>query len=239
MNIPIPAGARWYKFDFHSHTPASNDYGKNSPDQAALKQRTPREWLLDYMHAEIDCIAVTDHNTGAWADELKEALEQLRNETPPTPGFRDLWFFPGVEVTASGGQQGIHILVTFPSEQATTNIDRFLGGLNYAGNKTQNTEMIAGVTALEVCKRAVAAGGVAIPSHVDEPCGLFTVLGNGVDQQNFLDQAPVFAVEVWDRTKPKPQVYIDKKKAWTEVVGSDAHHPSGTPGTSFPGSRFT
>ena len=30
-------GARWWKFDFHTHTPASEDYGKG-PDQASLKQ---------------------------------------------------------------------------------------------------------------------------------------------------------------------------------------------------------
>jgi Predicted metal-dependent phosphoesterases (PHP family) len=58
-------GARWWKFDFHTHTPASKDYGKG-PDQAQLGLRTPREWLLDFMRAGIDCVAVTDHNSGAW-----------------------------------------------------------------------------------------------------------------------------------------------------------------------------
>lgn len=40
-------GARWWKFDFHTHTPASDDYGKG-PQQAQLKLRTPKEWLLDH-----------------------------------------------------------------------------------------------------------------------------------------------------------------------------------------------
>ena len=46
MKLNIPAGARWYKFEFHCHTPKSEDYGRGS-DQAILKQRTPEEWLLD------------------------------------------------------------------------------------------------------------------------------------------------------------------------------------------------
>ena len=67
-------GARWWKFDFHSHSPRSEDYGKNSPQQTQLKARQPKEWLLDYKRAGIDCVAVTDHNSGAWVDSLKEAL---------------------------------------------------------------------------------------------------------------------------------------------------------------------
>lgn len=31
------ASAKWWKFDFHNHTPASDDYGKG-PDQAQNKQ---------------------------------------------------------------------------------------------------------------------------------------------------------------------------------------------------------
>jgi len=88
-------GARWWKFDFHAHTPASKDYGKG-PDQAALAARTPREWLLDYMREGIDCVAVTDHNSGAWIDPLRDALGQLDDEQ--REGYRPLVIFPGVEI---------------------------------------------------------------------------------------------------------------------------------------------
>lgn len=69
-------GARWWKFDFHTHTPASDDYGKGS-NQRELKKISPKEWLLNYMRAEIDCVAITDHNSGAWIDPLKQALSEL------------------------------------------------------------------------------------------------------------------------------------------------------------------
>jgi hypothetical protein len=69
-------GARWWKFDFHVHTPASEDYGKG-PDQQTLRQRTAREWLLDFMRAGIDCLAVTDHNIRAWIDW--RSAERLRH----------------------------------------------------------------------------------------------------------------------------------------------------------------
>ena len=43
-------------------------------------------------------------------------------------------------------------------------------------------------------------------------------------------------MEVADPTAPKPPLYADRKPARTEVIGSDAHHPSGP---KSPGSRFT
>jgi len=84
-------GARWWRFDFHTHTPASQDYGKG-PDQALERGVEPRDWLLGFMRAGIDCVAVTDHNSGEWIDRLKAALAELAAE--PCRGFRPLWLFP-------------------------------------------------------------------------------------------------------------------------------------------------
>lgn len=85
-------GAKWWKFDFHTHTPISIDYGKG-PNQDTLKRRTPREWLLDYMSKEIDCVAVTDHNSGEWIDTLKAEVNLMREEN--IDGFREIAIFPG------------------------------------------------------------------------------------------------------------------------------------------------
>jgi energy-coupling factor transporter ATP-binding protein EcfA2 len=238
MALQVPNGSRWYKFEFHCHTPASSDYGKG-PRQDFLLKKTPREWLLDYMRADFDCVAVTDHNTGAWIDKLKEALALLQSENPHDPNYRDLLIFPGVEVTANGGQQGIHILAIFSPSNSTMDVERFLGGLQFQGNGSKNAEMIAGVSALDVCKKAVNAGGIAIPAHVEASCGLFSVLANGLEQQTFLKAEPVFAIEVLNRSIPKPQEYLKRNLNWSEIAGSDAHHPRGEAGQNYPGSRFT
>lgn len=50
-------GSKWWKFDFHNHTPASLDYKGD-------KAITPRQWLQGYLDNGIQCIVVTDHNTG-------------------------------------------------------------------------------------------------------------------------------------------------------------------------------
>ena len=45
MNAKDWIGAKWWKFDFHTHTPASKDYGGKGPEQAQLKKITPKNGL--------------------------------------------------------------------------------------------------------------------------------------------------------------------------------------------------
>ena len=37
----------------------------------------------------------------------------------------------------------------------------------------------------------------------------------------------------------KPRIFADKKLGWTEVLGTDSHHPSGNSKKKYPGSHFT
>ena len=223
-------GARWWKFDFHTHTPASDDYGKG-PNQDELKNRTPKEWLLDYMKAGIDCVAVTDHNSGAWVDRLKDALSKLESENHPD--FRPIHLFPGVEFSVNGG---IHLLAILGCEKTTSDIDSLLGAVGFTGTKG-SSDGITTKSFVEVVGAIVSAGGIAIPAHVEEVNGLFKQAGTTLNQA--LDCVDVFAMELVDGSFQKPQSYIDRKLCWTEVLGSDAHHPSGSPGQKFPGSHFT
>jgi len=223
-------GARWWKFDFHTHTPASKDYGKG-PDQEQLGQRTPREWLLDYMAAEVDCVAVTDHNTGAWIDKLKQELENLKGEGPE--GFRELHLFPGMEISVHGG---IHILAIFDPSKKTSDLDALRGSVEYRGTPGTSDD-VTRKSLVDVVGEIVSAGGIAVPAHVDKASGLFKQTGTTLEQALECDQ--IFAMELVSPTANKPPPYIDKNTNWTEVLGSDSHHPSGEPGHGYPGSYFT
>ena len=223
-------GARWWKFDFHTHTPVSDDYGKGA-NQTALKNRTPKEWLLDYMCAGIDCVAVTDHNSGAWIDQLKSALLEIESEQ--ATDFRPLYLFPGVEISVHGG---IHLLAILSPNKSTADIDSLLGAIGFTGARG-SSDAVTSRPFVEVVGAIVSAGGVAIPAHVDEVNGLFLQTGNTLQQ--ILDCEKIFASEQVDANFLKPQSYIDRRLGWTEIIGSDAHHPSGNPGQNFPGSRFT
>jgi hypothetical protein len=224
-------GSRWWAFDFHTHTPASEDYGKG-PTQSLCRQITPKEWLINFMQKGIDCVAVTDHNSGSWVDRLKVALEEL--EALPHPAYRPLYIFPGVELTVQGN---IHILAIFAREKTTSDIDTLLGAVGYRGTKGQSDGCSVS-SATEVIDAITNHGGLAIPAHVDQSNGLFTCYtGNTLDQ--VLDNKNVLAVEVVDPAIQKPTLYRSKNLTWAEVLGTDSHHPSGTGIQRYPGSHYT
>ena len=142
-------GARWWKFDFHTHTPASMDYGKGDP-QSSLKQLEPKEWLLGYMRAEIDCVAVTDHNTGEWVDRLKQALDEL--EQTQHPEFRSLHLFPGVELSVNGG---FHLLTILDTGSTTSDLDALIGAVDYDGSMG-DSDGVTRKSAVEVVETVLA-----------------------------------------------------------------------------------
>jgi energy-coupling factor transporter ATP-binding protein EcfA2 len=229
-------GARWWKFEFHTHSPASLDFGKGLRQQEIRDQTTPEEWLLAYMRAGIDCVAITDHNNGDWVDKLKAALEGLKTRA----GYRPLYLFPGVEISASGG---VHILALFSADKTTADITQLLGAVGYRGTRG-NSDAVTERSLLDVVTEIHKAGGLALPAHVDESRGLFAELSANELKQLF-ECHWVIAIELRDSGFAKPASYERCKLTWTEVLGSDAHHlnaadcPSTVPNPRFPGSHFS
>lgn len=223
-------GARWWRFDFHTHTPASTDYGKG-PDQAALMQITPEEWLLNFMRAGIDCVAVTDHNSGDWVDQLKSALDKLREQQHAD--YRPLTLFPGVEITASGGT---HILAIFDPIKCSADITTLLGRVEINGGRGESHRSVD-ASPIQVIRKIVEADALPILAHVDARSGAWELAGNTLTP--LLECEDLFAIEVVDASAAKPSLYREKKLQWAEVLGSDAHHPTGPSGTRYPGSHWT
>ena len=225
---PYP-GARWWKFDFHTHTPASSDYGKG-PNQKSLKSITPRDWLLGFMRAAVDCVAVTDHNSGEWIDHLQSAYNDLKQEGPPD--YRPLFLFPGVEITANGG---IHVLAILDIDKGSADVATLLGSVEYDGDRGRN-DRAAKMATIRVVERIAAAGGIPILAHVDKPSGAWQLPGNTLGP--LFDVDDLFAMEVCDPGKTF-EPYHQRQLGWAEVLGSDSHHPDGKAGSRFPGSHYT
>lgn len=234
---PYP-GSRWWKFDFHTHTPASRDtyWARQSVELA------PEEWLLKYMEAEIDCVAVTDHNSGAWIDQLKDAYEKMKEQASQgrgPEGFREITIFPGVEISVNGG---VHVLAIFDPSASSGDIDSLLGAVNYQGTKGdsdgETTKSVA-----EVITAILEAGAIPIPAHVDDAKGLLRVrpgtrqieLSTHMVQQA-LEVEGLLALEWLDLDKPYPEAVENLAKPLTRVLGSDCHTFQGQ---NIPGSRFT
>lgn len=209
-------GAKWWKFDFHNHTPASDDFGKGNAIHKAI---SPENWLLMYMTAGIDCVAITDHNSGEWIDKLKGALAEMeRSDTKPT-GYRKLHLFPGVEITASGN---IHILGLFDILADTKKIQALLGAVGFPSDKFGTSDAVTDKSVELVINEIHKAGGIAIPAHVDEASGLF-VNQSGNTLKQTLAVEGLLAIELIDKAYIKPDIYTQSKLQLAEVIGTDSH----------------
>lgn len=224
------AGARWWRFDIHTHTPASYDYGRN-PQQAGSTTRTPREWLLDYMRAEIDCVAVTDHNVGHWIDKLKEEYSKLKSEKEKPDGFRELYIFPGVEITV---HPGVHLLALFDPSRGKSDIDALLGRLDLDPSPARPGDSCTSQSVMEAAQCITSQRGIAIPAHADSPRGVLATLPRQSLQQ-VLDCTEIVAAEILHIDKLQQSIPV----RWSPVLGSDSHHPTGERGQKYPGSHFT
>jgi energy-coupling factor transporter ATP-binding protein EcfA2 len=231
-------GARWWTFDFHTHTPASRD----TPWHRERLALEPRDWLLKFMAAEMDCVAITDHNSGAWIDKLKTAYADMK--TQAADGFRELTLFPGVEISVSGG---FHLLAIFDPSATTRTITDLLAAVRYQGTDGDSD----GVTREgpeKVIEEILNSGGIPIPAHADRPddagkgllalresqSGASRLDANTI--RGVLDNPQLMAVEWEDMNRPAPTCVKPVAEKLTKVMGSDCHSFQGA---SMPGSRYT
>ena len=205
-------GAKWWKFDFHTHTPASGDYARGQFDP---KQITPRKWLERYLEHGIQCVAVTDHNTTQWLSLLITEAQILREEG------QIIYVFPGIEITANGN---IHILGIFDPSCSPEHVAGLIGAVKGTAGQIDTPCESSPIQVIEEIHRL---GGLAIPAHVDLGAGAF-----GIDSWQtytaLIDSSDAVEIifperfETWDDKRKRKFHYLaDKPK----VLGSDAHMP--------------
>ena len=206
-------GACWWRFDFHTHTPASDDFMKGSA-QKDIDEITPERWLQRFMEAGVHCVAITDHNSGSWIDILKETLEKLASSKRKPVWYRPLYLFPGVEITTN---DEVHVLAIFGSDKSKSDIDGLLGKVECQGGSnaisTQSTDAIVD----EIAKR----GGIAIPAHIDRAKGLLQLPPRRLER--ILRNENVFAWEVCDDHCQDLPFAKNPIMQPTQVRGSDTH----------------
>lgn len=224
-------GARWWKVDFHAHSPASFDFGA-AEGKRATGRTSYRDWLLTYMKNGVDVVVVTDHNSHEGIDQAVSELALLRDEQ--AEDFRELTIITGVELTVDGGY---HLLAVFDAGTPSDQVNGLLYRCGYdaeRGSSLGTTKM----SFAEAVEEIVGMGGLAIPAHADTAAGLFK---HDVRNQNELAESKhIVAVEVVTAAGQQKATQF----GWVVVLGSDAHHldGSGCPAgiePKFPGSHYT
>ncbi len=191
------------------------------------------------MRAEIDAVALTDHNGGGWVDKLKQERDLMRQEG--ADGFRELVLFPGAEVTAAGS---VHLLAIFDPDRKTAHIDELMSVLELPVGQRGDHRASTGKSQLEIAMEVERLGGLLIPAHVDRPRGIAETDDRGkvkVDNRDtlkLLESRYAFALEKIEGGSPLPAALRNACDSWPCVLGSDWHNKPDTPHTE-PGERFT
>ncbi|MCF7837901.1 MAG: PHP domain-containing protein [Candidatus Marinimicrobia bacterium] len=197
---------------------------------------SPRALAEAARAADLDALALTDHNSGANLPALAAAAAEA-----------GLWFLPGIEITTV---EEAHLLAYFPTLERAARFAADLYGnappqpydperqgdqpeVNLAGEILRFEPRYLGQAVPRGVDELVAdlhaLGALAVPAHVDRPH--FSLPA----QLGFLPDLPFDAVEVSWRT-PDPQVPRWAGK-YPVLCGSDAHAPEqvGRAWTELPG----
>ena len=192
-------GGRWLKCDFHLHTPASLCF----KDRSA----TAEQWVDRCLEQELDCVAVTDHNTGEWIDRIKSVAEQ-----------KGLIVFPGVEITCDTAK--VHLLILFDRDKDTTYVDDFLIECGVSRSEFAQTTACSQKTCLEIADIAAKHNAVVIPAHVDEFNGLGCISKASVSSMFAKRNVNAAQYVYEDFIQPKLSIDADTVSSYNTAYGN-------------------
>ena len=216
-------GSKWWKFDFHTHTPASNDYGRDDP---SLKKITEEQWLKQAMESGLDCVVVTDHNSGGWIDVLKTKNKELRDRDTKPVWYRELAIFPGVEITVANSSSRVHLLAVFDPSCDSQKVTGVLGscGITAGHGDDQNTSTTTSF--VKTIQKITEANGVAIPAHIDRAKGLLDGIASLTPELEkslkAVSAAEFCDLHKFDHAEPSLKKAVDRL---AKLAGSDAYKP--------------
>ncbi len=208
-------GSKWWRFDFHVHTPVSKDYLK--------PETTEEDWLKCCMVAELDCVVVTDHNSSDGYATLTSKYAALASNASKPNWFRPLVLFPGVEITVGS----IHLLAFFdPGNSDGKTITGVLGQCGII-NGCGDPESLATTSFVETIDIIKRANGIPVAAHIDGKKGLLEAKATLTPELK-LCLKDMYAAEFCDLNafnNADPELCAAVQKL-AKVGGSDAHTPA-------------
>lgn len=211
-------GSKWYKVDFHCHSPASDDFPRNRTQPKCSN----RDWLLTQMSNKIDCVILSDHNTAKGLDPIRSTLIELENENKSNPdnGYRPIVIMPAVELTAP---DNTHILAIFRENIDSALIEQFIGQLLPPTGQLNHQLVLGSATNIIIRKAKQNTEEILIiPAHVDKPKGVFQNANQNAVEEIFSEEP--HAIELIDSVENLSHQYQKNLiKNIAHVKGSDAH----------------
>lgn len=197
--------AKWYKIDFHTHSPESRCFKDKSV--------TPEKWIEAAKKSGLNAVVVTDHNSVGYIKKLDRIKSQYED--------KEFKIFYGIELCVSADLT--HILVIFDDSLTVQQIeDAVVADLKLKKENWTDTEKYVTETELQHLCNQMRDKIFVIPAHFASNKGLGTSNINAIKRyQDFLE---FDAVEV--RTNEDEREYTNKLKngyinRTVTITGSD------------------
>ena len=169
--VNLPNGARFYKCDLHTHTPADGRFNcEGWPVETEEEKQAFARKLVRYAQMRgLDILGVTSHNDVSWLPYVQEAAEEV-----------GLIVFPGLELGALAGQKTIHFLALFNPGTPAEHIDHWLSSLGlmpgqrfHPGKTPRVVQKHTHELTEFICQESGRLSGIAIAAHASSSNGLF------------------------------------------------------------------
>jgi DNA repair ATPase RecN len=199
-------GLRFEKFDLHVHTPASHDFAEKGVTAEQVVQQALDQGLCG--------IAVTDHSTGDFVDEVKEAANG-----------RPLTVFPGVEICCTGGKSGIHIIALLDTDKGKKHIAGLLAAIGISPDDFGKKDAVTSRAPYDVFNFIASApyNGIAVLAHCTSAKGaLHDIMGK--TRQKIFEHPGLLAVETSQADFTDPDKKNRGKRAVDVLDGKDPNY---------------
>jgi len=218
------AGARYFRADFHIHTPASKDYREKPYSDDPNDEKRYIDILRKCKEIGLDIIAITDHNT---IDGYKK-IKSIQQSKSWRSEFSDLFVLLGVEITVEAGRY-VHLIAYFDEQTPIQDVENLLirVGIDNPGDEH---DWAKSVKLDQLIKMVTDMGGLAVPAHIDSTAGILEEMKRGLPLARILTMPEIIAVGI---TKEKTIAYLDelikrdknyyRSHKLAYITGSDAH----------------
>ena len=192
------------KIDLHIHTPKSLCYSDRSV--------SPEQIVDAALAAELDAIAITDHNTVEAIDDIGRIASQ-----------KGLCVFPGIELTTEGG----HVIGIFEMDTPREKLENFLVSVGVPYEEWGDAAAMTDSVIEEVFQEIHGRNGIAIAAHIERwPSGFLETnqprqVKMNIHNSEYLDALEISVADnkyLWNSGQVRGY-----PKKYACIQGSDAH----------------
>lgn len=196
-----------YKIDLHIHTPKSSCYSD--------KTVTPEQIVTAALNADLDSIAITDHNTF-------ESVESVRNIAKD----KGLTIFPGVELSTKSG----HFVALFEVDTQLPRLRENLDTIGVAQDAWGDGTMLVDGETEETFKKVIEVGGIVLAAHIERWPSGFLETNETRNKKMAIHASPYISALEISIAKDKKQWNNGEKRGFPKkyacIQSSDAHSPA-------------